>query len=232
MLFVAWGGALLFAASLGYFLFCYLIRFGEPATEPGAGVPILIDVGLFTLFALHHSMMARSGPKSWVRRLAPACLERSIYTWVSSALFFVVCASWRPVPGVLYDATGAWALIGFGLQAAGVALTAGGAKAIDVLDLAGVRPVLLARQGTAPRDGRLETGGVYGFVRHPVYLAWLLLVFGTPTMTVTRAVFAVVSTGYLALAIPFEERGLVQTFGSEYRAYQRQVRWRMIPGVY
>jgi protein-S-isoprenylcysteine O-methyltransferase Ste14 len=73
---------------------------------------------------------------------------------------------------------------------------------------------------------------MYRLVRHPLYLAWALLVFGTPTLTGTRAVFAVVSTAYLALAIPFEERGLLAAFGSDYRAYQRQVRWRMIPGIY
>jgi protein-S-isoprenylcysteine O-methyltransferase Ste14 len=229
---IAWGGALLFGASLAFFLFCYLIRFGERATGRDIVTPILIDVGLFTAFALHHSVMARSGAKSWMRRLTPACLERSLYTWVSSVLFIIVCAWWRPVPGVIYSATGAWAVIGYALQLAGVVLTAGGARAIDVLDLAGVRPVLLARTGAVPRHVELETGGAYRFVRHPVYLAWVLVVFGTPAMTSTRAVFAVVSTVYLVLAIPFEERGLIETFGPRYRAYQQQVRWRMIPGVY
>jgi protein-S-isoprenylcysteine O-methyltransferase Ste14 len=41
-----------------------------------------------------------------------------------------------------------------------------------------------------------------------------------------------VSTAYLALAIPWEERALVRTFGSEYEAYRRKTRWRMLPGVY
>jgi protein-S-isoprenylcysteine O-methyltransferase Ste14 len=58
------------------------------------------------------------------------------------------------------------------------------------------------------------------------------MVFGTPHMTMTRLVFAAASTAYLAIGIPFEERGLIQVFGGEYREYQKQVRWRMIPGVY
>ena len=60
----------------------------------------------------------------------------------------------------------------------------------------------------------LQTHGVYGFVRHPLYFAWVLMVFGTPHMTMTRLTFAVISTAYLAIAIPFEERGLVDVFGS------------------
>jgi protein-S-isoprenylcysteine O-methyltransferase Ste14 len=74
--------------------------------------------------------------------------------------------------------------------------------------------------------------GLYGLVRHPLYLGWALMVFGAPDMTATRALFAVVSTGYLALAIPWEERGLLLTFGAGYAAYQRQVRWRMLPWIY
>ena len=51
-------------------------------------------------------------------------------------------------------------------------------------------------------------------------------------MTATRLTFAVISTAYLALAIPWEERSLVRTFGPAYTAYQTQVRWRMLPGLY
>ena len=76
------------------------------------------------------------------------------------------------------------------------------------------------------------TTGLYGFVRHPLYFSWLLVVFGTPHMTMTRLTFAVVSSAYLGFAIPFEERGLIRVFGDDYRRYQRQVRWRMLPGVY
>jgi protein-S-isoprenylcysteine O-methyltransferase Ste14 len=228
----AWSGAAIFALSLAFFLYAYVIRFGDPA--PGAGIvrPALVNLGLFTAFALHHSALARSGTKAWLQRFMPPYLERSLYTIVSSLLFITVCAAWRPVEGTLYELPGVWAAAGYAMQIAGVVLTLRGARAIDVLDLAGVRPMLLAARGAPPRHVPLETRGVYSIVRHPIYLAWTLLVFGTPSMTGTRAVFAIVSTAYLALAIPFEERGLVNTFGHEYETYRRRVRWRMIPGVY
>jgi methanethiol S-methyltransferase len=79
---------------------------------------------------------------------------------------------------------------------------------------------------------RLVTSGVYAVVRHPLYFGWALLVFGAPHMTMTRAVFAVVSTLYLAVAIPWEERSLTTTFGADYEAYARRVRWRMVPFLY
>ena len=107
-------------------------------------------------------------------------------------------------------------------QVAGLVLTVASSRALDVLDLSGVRQVLNARAGGATAPHALETGGVYGLVRHPLYFGWALFVFGAPDMTLTRFSFAAISTAYLAVAIPFEERGLIRTFGSDYEAYRRR----------
>jgi protein-S-isoprenylcysteine O-methyltransferase Ste14 len=60
----------------------------------------------------------------------------------------------------------------------------------------------------------------------------VLIVFAMPTMTASQLLFAVVSTAYLIAAIPFEERSLVATYGDKYAAYQKQMRWRLIPYVW
>lgn len=228
----AWAGALLFVGALSFFLYAYLVRFGRPAGEGPALGPIIVDFVLFSGFALHHSLFARTGLKAWVRRLVPVTLERSFYTWVASAFLLATCWWWRPVPGVLYVLPRWAGWLGLTAQAAGIVLTFAGSRAIDVLDLAGVRPVLLAKSRKFVAYVPLMTTGVYRIVRHPLYLGWALLVFGAPTMTATRAVFAIVSTAYLAIAIPWEERSLIDTFGDEYRQYQRGVRWRMVPFLY
>jgi methanethiol S-methyltransferase len=228
---VAWTGGLLFVVSLGYFLYCYFVVFGRPAHAGSVVAPALIDTALFTAFALHHSLFARTPLKSWVGRTTSPLLERSLYTWIASALFIGVCASWQPVPGELYNLHGPARWAGFAAQAAGVVLTFLGARALDVLDLAGVRTVLVSRGAQRPR-ARLVTSGAFRLVRHPLYLGWALVVFGAPQMTATRFIFAVVSTAYLVLAIPWEERSLTDTFGPAYDEYRTRVRWRMVPGVY
>lgn len=228
----AWLGAAAFVASLAYFLFAYVVTFGETAAPGGRLIPTAIDVALFSLFALHHSLFARTGLKAAVRAALSPALERTLYTWISSLLFATVCWAWQPVPGVLYSVPTPWQWLGFAVQAAGMAVTAAGSRVLDVLDLAGVRPVLQARRGTQAPHVPLQTHGLYGFVRHPIYLGWLLFVFGAPHMTMTRLVFALTSSAYLALAIPWEERGLIQVFGPDYQKYQQRVRWRMLPFVY
>jgi protein-S-isoprenylcysteine O-methyltransferase Ste14 len=229
---IVWSGGAMFVVSLLWFLYCYAVRFGALPADGSAVQPVTENVALFSVFAIHHSLFAREPIKRWLQRHVPPVLERSLYTWVASVIFLLVCTWWRPVPGVLYRLDGAFAIGGYAVQAVGLVLTIRASAALDVLDLAGVRAVLLARRGTAPRHVALETHGLYGFVRHPLYFGWALLVCGAPDMTLTRAVFAIVSTGYLALAIPWEERTLIGHFGAEYEAYQRRVRWRLIPYVY
>jgi protein-S-isoprenylcysteine O-methyltransferase Ste14 len=227
----AWGGAFAFASSLIVFVYSYAVRFEMTGSRDSA-VPIAANVILFTLFALHHSLLARTRAKAWVSQFVTPALERSLYVWTASLLFLVVCQWWQPVPGVLYRIDGPWRLIAWGVQAAGVIMTIRAAAALDVLDLAGVRAVEAERGGRAVRDPELETRGIYAFVRHPLYFGWVLMVAAAPDMTATRALFAVISTLYLAIAIPWEERALVARFGEEYQAYQRRVRWRMLPFIY
>jgi protein-S-isoprenylcysteine O-methyltransferase Ste14 len=233
----AWLGAAAFAGSLGYFLFTYFVTFGA-ATEVGPTqgflIPAAVDAVLFSVFALHHSLFARTRVKTIVAGTVPPALERAVYSWIASALFVIVCAAWRTVPGVIYSIPSPWSWAGYAAQAAGVLFTFFGARSLDVLDLAGVRQVVESRRPdpAGPAHAPLQTGGVYGVVRHPLYFGWALLVFGAPHMTADRFTFALVSTIYLALAIPFEERGLDDVFGSDYSRYRKHVRWRMLPGLY
>jgi methanethiol S-methyltransferase len=229
---VAWSGGALFVVSLAYFLYSYVYRFGRAVPDGPVLRPVAVDCLLFSAFALHHSVFARLPVKAWVRAVTPPALERSTYTWLASLLFIVSCWAWQPVPGQLYEIEGPWRWLAEGTQIAGIVLTVLGSRALDVLDLAGIRAVIRARTGTPPAHAPLSTTGVFGIVRHPLYFGWTLLVLAAPHMTATRAVFALVSTAYVAMAIPWEERGLVETFGADYERYRKGVRWRMIPFVY
>jgi methanethiol S-methyltransferase len=223
---VAWAGAAMFFLSLIYFLWRYFVAFGAPA-PPDAGIEsVVINFGLFTAFALHHSTLARTRAKTWINRRFSAEHERTLYVWVASLLFLGVVFFWRPVGGVLWNLHGWAAAIVWAGEIAGIALTAWSAAALGILELSGVRPP----KTLGPDD--LRSDGPYGLVRHPIYFAWLLLVWSVPLMNGTRLSFAAISTLYLVVAVPFEERSLVAHFGPAYTRYQTRVRAKMIPYIY
>jgi len=230
----AWAGAVLFAAALAYFLFSYSLTFGEITEGTIAPGAIVFDIALFSVFALHHSIFARIPVRSSVRHIVPAKLERSVYVWVASLMLIGVCYGWRAVPGVLWQVSRPWSWSIVAVQLVGVWLTLRSAAVIDGLELAGVRQVSTPNaQLPTPKSEAFEfkTIGPYGWVRHPIYLGWILIVFSVGTMTMTRLVFAAVSSLYLVIAIPFEERTL-RASASAYNDYISRVRWRLIPGVY
>jgi methanethiol S-methyltransferase len=221
-----WIGGALFVGALTATVYVYAFswsstRLGRPILWPA----LPANLAWFLAFALHHSLFARERFKAWVARHVPDRLRRSVYVWIASALWFAVIAAWQPVGGLLFEQTsGAARIAHAAVQAAGFFLIAASVGVIDPLELAGIR--------SNTRPAGLQVRGPYHLVRHPLYLGWVLMVFGAATMTFDRLVFAVITTIYLVVAIPWEERSLECAFSDAYARYKARVRWRLIPWVY
>ena len=220
-----WLGGAAFVSSLAVGAYAFVFDWGTPAPAAGSrGTAIALNTAAFTIFGLHHSVFARTRVKHAIAQVFPERLLRSVYVWLASTLFVMVIVSWRPLGGIVYQASGSAAYLLIGVQAAGVFLSALSVRAIDALELAGIR--------IGARNDGLQVDGPYRLVRHPLYFGWVLMVFGAPLMTGDRFLFAAVSSLYLVLAIPWEERSLRAAFGEAYTSYTRRVRWRLIPLVY
>ena len=237
---IALGGLVFFVDALLYFAYRYVVVFGGEAPGPISARAIAIDVALFSIFALHHSIFARDTFRNRITRMVGA-LERSTYVWIASALFIATCAWWQPVAGVVWRIDQPVARWGIqAAQLAGVWIVLRSAFAIDLLELAGVQQVWRVQKDAPYRVGRVlsdpppefKTAGPYGWVRHPIYSGWFLMVFAVPLMTTTRFVFAATSSLYLLVAIPFEERSLRRSSSGAYDRYMRQVRWKLLPRVF
>jgi protein-S-isoprenylcysteine O-methyltransferase Ste14 len=190
----------------------------------GGWSAVAFDVLLFSAFALHHSLFARPSIKARLERLVPPSLIRSTYVWAASVLLVLVCLFWRPVGGTLYHVALPWLALTAAVQLTGFMLIARAVRAIDALELAGIR-----RSG---QPQALQITGPYHLVRHPLYLGWMLLVFAIAHMTADRLVFAALSSLYLIAAVPWEERSLEREFGDSYKRYKEAVRWRIVPYLY
>jgi protein-S-isoprenylcysteine O-methyltransferase Ste14 len=240
----AWLGGLLFVASLAFCGYTYMVTWADgnravlwtlgaapvDTARLSTWPTVAVNAALLSLFAFHHSLFAREPVKKALGRLVPAKLVRSVYVWVASLLLIAVCMWWLPIGGDVYDDSVGPRPYGHALiQLAGLWITARGVARIDPLELAGIR---VAEAASHREAEALQVTGPYRWVRHPLYLGWTLMVFGAAHMTHDRFAFAAITTVYLIIAIPMEERSLRRTFGDDYVRYMRQVRWRMIPFIY
>jgi protein-S-isoprenylcysteine O-methyltransferase Ste14 len=194
---------------------------GAPAPATAA---LPIDLVLMTVFAVQHSLMARRQFKQWWTKFVAPAVERSTYVLFASLALVLLFWQWRPLPSVIWHiADPRMALAATALSFAGWLIVLTSTFLINHFELFGLQQVthhLAGRQAAAPR---FRTPLFYRFVRHPIYLGFIIAFWATPVMTMGHLLFAAVTTLYIFLGILLEERDLVALFGDEYRHYKTRV---------
>jgi protein-S-isoprenylcysteine O-methyltransferase Ste14 len=217
-----------FFATLLYAIGFVADRFVPKTINTGAVTPareaLLINVLLLLIFAVQHSVMARSAFKQWLTRWIPTSIERSTYVLFSSLALILLFWLWRPIPTVLWHIDNpALANAVTALSLAGWTITLVSSFLINHFELFGLHQVANDLAGKAMPEPEFRTPLFYKFVRHPIYFGFIVAFWATPTMTVGHLLFAVGTTAYILVGILFEERDLARIFGDEYRQYQRRV---------
>jgi protein-S-isoprenylcysteine O-methyltransferase Ste14 len=189
------------------------------------GEALVVDTLLLALFALQHSVMARRSFKRWWTRLVPPAIERSTFVLAATLVLALLLWQWRPIAGPtiwnVESAAGANLLLG--LFWLGWAVLLASTFLINHFELFGLRQVFARLRGRDLPAPRFVTPVLYRYVRHPIYLGFLLGFWATPVMSAGHLLFSIMTTGYILVGIAFEERDLVAQYGARYRAYREQV---------
>jgi protein-S-isoprenylcysteine O-methyltransferase Ste14 len=185
---------------------------------------LIVNLLLLSVFAVQHSVMARQQFKQWWTQYVPKSVERSTYVLFASLALALLLWQWRPIPTVLWqvaDPQIAMAITGLSFVGWFIVLTS--TFLINHFELFGLHQVANNLAGHPMPAPRFRTPLYYQFVRHPIYLGFIIAFWAAPTMTVGHLLFAAVTTAYIVVGILLEERDLVDVFGDEYRRYRERV---------
>lgn len=196
----------------------------DTGTDSSVTTAVVVNLLLMSLFAVQHSVMARKGFKAWWTQYVPKPIERSTYVLAASSCLLLLFWQWRAIPTVIWQvddpnlavAVAMFALVGWVLVFISTFL-------INHFELFGLSQVAnhLFDKDVAPP--RFRTPLLYKFVRHPIYLGFIIASWATPVMTLGHLLFAAVITAYILVGIWLEERDLVEVFGDQYREYRQRV---------
>ncbi|HEX6794231.1 MAG TPA: NnrU family protein [Casimicrobiaceae bacterium] len=214
--------------------FLYAIGFTGNLAVPksidiGPSVPlveaVIVDLLLLGVFAVQHSVMARRGFKRWWTRIVPPALERSTYVLAATLALALLLWQWRPIaePVIWSVDSVAGARILWTIFCAGWTVLLTSTFLINHFELFGLRQIFARFAGRELPEQEFRTPFLYRYVRHPIYLGFLLGFWAAPVMTAGHLLFAIGTTGYILIGIWFEERDLVAQFGEQYRRYRNQV---------
>jgi methanethiol S-methyltransferase len=185
---------------------------------------VIVNLLLLGLFAAQHSVMARPAFKRWWTRFVPHSVERSTYVLLASLVLLLLYWQWRPIPGLVWTVEDTfWIAVLNGVFWLGWAILLISTLLINHFELFGLAQVYAAARKRELPPPVFRTPLFYKWVRHPLYLGFLLAFWATPSMTWGHLLFAAGGTGYILLGIFLEERDLVALFGDQYRRYRGQV---------
>ena len=187
----------------------------------------LWDLGLLLQFPLLHSFLLSRRGQSWLGLLAPKWAARdlvtTLFTMAASLQMLALYVLWAPLGRVWWQAEGlAKVVLSVAYGASWLVL----AKAMADAGLASQTGFLgwsSLFRGRAPRYGPMPETGLFRWVRQPIYLGFVLIVWSVPVWTPDQLCLAILFTTYCLLGPKMKEARYSQRYGQRFVDYKARV---------
>jgi protein-S-isoprenylcysteine O-methyltransferase Ste14 len=205
--------AFLFGA-VAYFTFFFTILYAigfvsdlvvPKAIDTGAESTVFealgVNLALMSLFAVLHGVMARKAFKQWWTQFIPGPIERSTYVLLASLSLLLLFWQWRPMPAIVWqvddpEMAATIAILSF----VGWVVVFTSTFMINHFESFGLHQVTSNLTGRQVPASTFRTPLLYNFLRHPIYLGFIIAFWAAPTMSVGHLLFAVATTAYISSA--------------------------------
>lgn len=185
---------------------------------------VLINLGLLSLFALQHSVMARPAFKKWFTQIIHPAIERSTYILLSSLVLLLIYWKWQPMTTIVWETQDSLAIILLGIYFLGWGIVFLSTFMISHFELFGLTQIYQNFKDQSITYPNFQVNWFYKLVRHPLMLGFIIAFWAAPTMTYGRLLFAAVTTAYILIAVKYlEEKDLKKLIGKDYENYQKNV---------
>ncbi len=214
-------------------LFAFFLTYGTPLAIPIArtdAARLAFDCLLCLVFFLQHSGMVRRSVKERLAKCLPTAYLPAIYSIASGAVLIGLVLPWQPTDQFLFHLTGLGRWVSGGVALLAVVGFAWGTRALGKFDPFGILPLKAALSKNTSCPTPFIVRGPYVYVRHPLYLFTLVLIWSTPRLSTDQLLFNVLWTAWIFAGTKLEERDLIAEFGQTYRDYQSTVPM-LIPSV-
>jgi protein-S-isoprenylcysteine O-methyltransferase Ste14 len=181
------------------------------------------DASLSIAFFLQHSGMVRRSFRQWLDHFLPAEYEGTVYAIASGIVLLALIVLWQKSATAFTVPRGVLRWLFYIVYLLSFTGFIWGTRALKAFDPYGLRPILGRLRGRKPRPMLFVVRGPYRWVRHPLYLFMILMIWSCPDLTTDRLLFNGLWTVWIVIGSIFEERDLVLEFGDAYREYQRRV---------
>jgi methanethiol S-methyltransferase len=198
---------------------------------------------IFLAFALIHSITVASWFKELCRRAFGETFMRVwyrfLYTLVSCVTAAVAIDLIALVPDQVLWSPPVWLRwLLHAVQVSGFLFGVQAFRYLDKWEFMGFLQVWryvtkgeIAGNSEGLTEKELITAGVYGVVRHPLYVAGIIMFTFSPRITVNGLFITVLADLYFIFGMFIEERRFVKMFGDQYRDYMKKVP-RMVPCLF
>jgi len=182
-----------------------------------------VDLLLSLQFAIPHSVLLHPRFRSLFKRWFPSELHGVFFCLCTCLSLLLLFGCWKSSPGVLWELDGwaaavmtgcfhlSWTALLFSIHLTGLGFQTG------------LTQWRQWYQGQAAGRREFRARSLYRYLRHPVYLSFLGLIWFTPVMTFDHAMLTGVWTLYIFTGSILKDQRLLYYLGDSYSDYMSQV---------